>query len=264
MESSAVLRSFHCTIPHTQHSGLSGRSGKLFFSPQIRKGVFIPSTKALETTLTSAITDVNSSPPKKNGNAAVFPNGFEELVLEICDETEIAELKLKIGEFEMNLRRNIGSSITPMPVVSQSLPTAAPSQKAIESVPAASSTSVSSSKSPPKKTSPFINVSSEISAKLASLAASGSNGYVLVSSPTVGSFRTGRTVKGKKQPPVCKVGDVIKEGQIIGYLDQFGSELPLRSDVAGEVIKLLYSDGEAIGYGDPLLAVLPSFQGIKD
>ncbi|KAF9603916.1 hypothetical protein IFM89_038826 [Coptis chinensis] len=53
----------------------------------------------------------------------------------------------------------------------------------------------------------------------------------LVSSPTIGSIRTGRTVKGKKQPPVCKVGDVIKEGQIIGYLDQFGTELLVKSDV---------------------------------
>lgn len=85
----------------------------------------------------------------------------------------------------MNLRRNIGSSITPTPVVSHSVPTAAPSKPAIEPAPAASSTSVSPSKPPPKKTSPFINVSSEKSAKLASLEASGSNGYVLVSSPTV-------------------------------------------------------------------------------
>ncbi|KAF9607118.1 hypothetical protein IFM89_032234 [Coptis chinensis] len=138
-------------------------------------------------------------------------------------------------------------------------PTTVPSKPVAESAP------TSSQPSPPKETiSPFKYVSPEKSSKLASLEASGSNGYVLVSSPTVGSIQIGRTVKGKKQPPVCKVGDVIKEGQIIGYLDQFGTKLPVKSDVAREVLKLLFSDGEAIGYGDPLLAVLPSFHGIKD
>ncbi|KAG8380719.1 hypothetical protein BUALT_Bualt06G0045200 [Buddleja alternifolia] len=102
-----------------------------------------------------------------------------------------------------------------------------------------------------------------VSTKLAALGASESSGYVIVSSPTVGSFRRSRTLKGKKQQPACKEGDVIKEGQVIGFLDQFGTELPVKSDVAGEVLKLLYSDGEAVGYGDPLIAVLPSFHGIK-
>ncbi|RRT54935.1 hypothetical protein GW17_00058490, partial [Ensete ventricosum] len=44
----------------------------------------------------------------------------------------------------------------------------------------------------------------------------------------VGTFRIGRTLNGKKQPPSCKEGDMIKEGQAIGFLDQFGNELPVR------------------------------------
>ncbi|KAL5720902.1 hypothetical protein ACHQM5_013529 [Ranunculus cassubicifolius] len=285
MESAAVLRSFHCSlgtvaqlqsgidksyvVPMCNASskkssvvqGLSG-GGRILFTPVVRKGGYVPCAKSSETTL--AVTPDVASTEKTGVPSAFFPTGFEELVLEICDETEIAEVKLKIGDFEMNLRRNIGSPVTPAPVASHSVPAAAPIKPAAESAPAvSSSSSKSASKSPPEKPSPFQNLSSEKSAKLAALEASGTTGYVLVSSPSVGSFRTGRTVKGKKQPPICKAGDVIKEGQIIGYLDQFGSELPMRSDVAGEVIKLLYSDGEAIGYGDPLLAVLPSFHGIK-
>ncbi|MCI08405.1 biotin carboxyl carrier protein of acetyl-CoA carboxylase chloroplastic-like, partial [Trifolium medium] len=38
-------------------------------------------------------------------------------------------------------------------------------------------------------------------------------------------------------------GDVIKEGQVIGYIDQFAAGLPIKSDVAGEVLKLLVEDG---------------------
>ncbi|KAF2296344.1 hypothetical protein GH714_037458 [Hevea brasiliensis] len=109
------------------------------------------------------------------------------------------------------------------------------------------SASVAPTPSPPKtsteKATPFTNVSFGKSSKLAALEASGATGYVLVASPTVGSFRRNRTVKGKRQPPIFKEGDIIKEGQVIGYLDQFGTELPVKSDVAGEVLKLLFDDG---------------------
>nr|GEV44712.1 hypothetical protein [Tanacetum cinerariifolium] len=115
----------------------------------------------------------NGSLEKSTPRGATFPSGCEELVAEVCDETQIAELKIKVG-----------------------------------------------------------------------------------------SFRKARTLKGKKQPPSCKEGDVIKEGQTICYLDQFGTELPVKSDVDGEVIKILFDDGEAVGYGDPLIAVLPSFHDI--
>ncbi|THG10156.1 hypothetical protein TEA_002995 [Camellia sinensis var. sinensis] len=54
-----------------------------------------------------------------------------------------------------------------------------------------------------------------------------------------------------------------REGQVIGFVDQFGTELPVKSDVAGEVLKLLFNDGEAVGYADPLISVLPSFHRIK-
>ncbi|KAJ0046407.1 hypothetical protein Pint_06598 [Pistacia integerrima] len=197
---------------------------------------------------------------------ATFPSAFEALLLEVCDETEIAELKLKVGDFEMQVKRNVGATKAPLSNISPTTPPPIPTEPMDVSAPAAAA-APPTPPTPPKpskeKTSPFSNVSFGKSPKLAALEASGSNGYVLVSSPTVGSFRRSRTVKGKKQPPICKEGDVIKEGQIIAYLDQFGTELPVRSDVTGEVLKLLFNDGEAVGYGDPLMAVLPSFHGIE-
>ncbi|TKY56919.1 Biotin/lipoyl attachment domain-containing protein isoform 2 [Spatholobus suberectus] len=135
----------------------------------------------------------------------------QALVLEVCDETQIAELRVKVGESEMHLKRNVGVTKVPMSNISPTTP-------------------------PPVPTKPM-------SSKLAALEASGSNNYVIVSSPTVGSFQRGRTVKGKKQPPICKEGNVIKEGQGIGYLDQFGTSLLVKTDVAGEVLKPLFQDG---------------------
>ncbi|KAH0471090.1 hypothetical protein IEQ34_000813 [Dendrobium chrysotoxum] len=166
----------------------------------------------------------------------------------------------------MHLKRDIGSTnksvSTALPIFSPSTAPPIPSMPMSDSNPAPQSAAL-----PPKPSSvpssPFAYVSSVRESKLAALEASGSSGYALVSSPTVGSFRSGRIVKGKKQPPSCKEGAVIKEGQVIGYLDQFGNELPIKSDVAGEVLKILFKDGEPVGYGDPIVAVLPSFHGIN-
>ncbi|OVA07828.1 Biotin/lipoyl attachment [Macleaya cordata] len=284
MESASAIRSFHCAIGTVANvnslmekptvipmckAGFNSPTvgGRLILSPMARKGMFLKCVKASESTV-AATSDVSSdsgsqeNSEKKNLRSATFPNGFEALVLEVCDETDVAELKLKIGDFEMNLRRNIGVTKN-QPLVSTLTPPPVPSKPMVDSAPAPAPAPAVPSKSSKETNSPFKNVSFAKSSKLAALEASGANGYVLVSSPTVGSFRRGRTLKGKKQPPICKEGDVIKEGQVIGFLDQFGSELPVKSDVAGEVLKLLYNDGEAVGYGDPLIAVLPSFHGIK-
>ncbi|KAF5467481.1 hypothetical protein F2P56_017302 [Juglans regia] len=288
MESAALLRSFHCSVvgttshvcsslekpsllhihnaswPISSKSCIQGSTitGKPFVSSTKRKGMVVSSVKTSEATETSK-SDVSShsviqgSLEKKAPLGATFPNGFEALVLEVCDETEVAELKLKVGDFEMHLKRNIGATAAPMSGMSPITPPPVPTKPMVESAP------VAPPPSPSKASSPFTNVPVEKSSKLLALEASGSSGFVLVSSPTVGSFRRGRTVKGKKQPPICKEGDVIKEGQVIGYLDQFGTELPVKSDKAGEILKLLFDDGEAVGYGDPLIALLPSFHGIQ-
>ncbi|XP_008800842.2 uncharacterized protein LOC103715096 isoform X1 [Phoenix dactylifera] len=296
MESAVVLRSFQGSLQPTPyaHSFLrkpaavhicraaSKKSsfwrlhveGWRNFSTMAKKRPSLLSVKASETTsamtadamsLDAADESLQGAIQKINAQNSTFPNGFETFVLEVCDQTNVAELKLKVGDFEMHLKRGIETpkvptSIAP-PIESPTTAPPIPSKPMVESAPAPPP--AVSQKSDPTAISPFTNVSTAAKSKLAALEASGSNAYVLVSSPTVGSFRSGRTLKGKKQPPSCKEGDIIKDGQIIGFLDQFGNELPVRSDVEGEVLKVLLKDGEVVGYGDPLVAVLPSFHGIK-
>ncbi|KAH7510533.1 hypothetical protein FEM48_ZijujUnG0118500 [Ziziphus jujuba var. spinosa] len=269
-------------------------SKKLIYSPKMQKTMLISCVKtseAKETSKSNGEAVSSDSIPQgsleKTPRSATFPNGFElfsetpilnsavmgdseyvvllltlqALMLEVCDETEIAELKLKVGDFEMHLKRNVGATTTPLSSISPTTPPPIPSKPMVESTPAAPPPSPPKSSS--EKTSPFKNVASQKISKLAALEASGTSGYILVSSPTVGKFQRGRTVKEKRQPPICKEGDIIKEGQVIGYVEQFGTELPVKSDVGGEVFKILFNDEEAVGYGDPLVAILPSFHGIN-
>ncbi|KAL3650320.1 hypothetical protein CASFOL_006723 [Castilleja foliolosa] len=250
----------------SSYSKLPVYGGNVISFKSRRDSLFVSCAKTSDTTL---IAKSNGNPngavlsesqpgiqDEKAKTNATFPNGFEALLTEVCEETKIAELKLKIGAFEMHMKRNIDGPAIPAPVAYQPAAPPVPNEQTPVAPPPPP-------KSSSEKVTPFKNVSPQKAAKLAALEASRSSGYVTILSPTVGSFRRARMLKGKKQQPACKEGDVIKEGQVIGFLDQFGNELPVRSDVAGEVLKLLYNDGEAVGYGDPLIAVLPSFHGNK-
>nr|XP_033515792.1 uncharacterized protein LOC104110916 isoform X3 [Nicotiana tomentosiformis] len=271
MESAAVLRSFHHSVGATSHMrsviempGVfpmnnvafskptklpvkgSSSGAKLVSSTNKHNRLILYCAKTSETTVTAKSDDSHQKVPTEKSPlpTATFPKGFEALITEVCDDTEVAELKLKIGDFELHLKRNIEAPIVPAPVVSTPPPPPPPpSASKPSNASTAAAPATSPGKSSSEKISPFTNVAAEKSAKLAALETTGASGYVLVSCPTVGSFRRARTLKGKKQPPACKEGDVIKEGQIIGFLDQFGTELPVRSDAAGEVLKILFNDG---------------------
>ncbi|KAB5574158.1 hypothetical protein DKX38_001352 [Salix brachista] len=63
--------------------------------------------------------------------------------------------------------------------------------------------------------------------------------------------------------PLLKQKQIVKEGQVLCFIEQLGGELPIETDISGEVIRILRDDGEPVGYGDALIAILPSFPGIK-
>lgn len=83
----------------------------------------------------------------------------------------------------MHLKRNVGATKAPLSSLPPTTPPPIPTKPMDVSAP------VAAPSTPPKpseeKASPFANVSFGKSPKLAALEASGSNDYVLVSSPTV-------------------------------------------------------------------------------
>ncbi|XP_024980097.1 uncharacterized protein LOC112517032 isoform X2 [Cynara cardunculus var. scolymus] len=175
----------------------------------------------------------------------------ESLLTEICDTTSIAEFELKFGGFRLYVLRDLtGESTSSPPPVSA--PIISTTLETTEQNGSASSPSLAITKAVPS--------SGGIQTFLDSAA---DEGLAIIQSPRVGYFRRSRTIKGKRAPPPCKEKQIVKEGQVVCYIEQLGGELPIESDVAGEVIKILRDDGDAVGYGDALIAVLPSFPGIK-
>ncbi|KAH7432723.1 hypothetical protein KP509_07G036300 [Ceratopteris richardii] len=89
-------------------------------------------------------------------------------------------------------------------------------------------------------------------------------GLHFVTSPKVGLFQTSQVVKGKSGRPLCEEGQLVKEGQVVCYVEQLGTRHPVQADNSGEIMKILCKDGEPVGYGDPLIAIRPSFAGISE
>ncbi|KAE9588026.1 putative acetyl-CoA carboxylase [Lupinus albus] len=178
----------------------------------------------------------------------------EFLLTKLCETSSVGELELKIAGFHLHVVRGLTEKIRmhPPPIpASVSVNTVSEAPKSNGSV---SSTSLVISK-------PIVPSSSGSTQRFLDKAAD--EGLVIIYSPKVGFFRRSRTIKGKRTPPSCKEKQKVEEGQVICYIEQLGGEVPIESDVSGEVVKILREDGDPVGYGDAVVAILPSFPGIK-
>ncbi|CAL5444067.1 unnamed protein product [Camellia sinensis] len=225
----------------------------LVISKQLRKaliGCRCSSKSESVTNLEDGSEEVKSS----GSTSQLIPTSYEVefLVTQMCDTTSIAELELKLDGFRLYVSRDLtGKSIPASPPISTPVGVSATVE----------APHLNGSVSPPSLAiSKLLSSSSRVQTLLDKAA---DEGLVIIQSPRVGYFRRSRTIKGKRAPLSCKEKQAVKEGQVLCYIEQLGGEIPVESDVSGEVIKILLEDGEPVGYGDALITVLPSFPGIK-
>ncbi|XP_010254348.1 PREDICTED: uncharacterized protein LOC104595346 isoform X2 [Nelumbo nucifera] len=200
--------------------------------------------------------DLDSLQEKKSNGITrqIIPNSTEvqALLTEICDTTYIAEFELKLAGFRLYVTRDVAGKSAPPPP-----PSSLPANVSTTSDAPALNGSVST---PSLAIAKAVPSSGEIQRMLNK---DTDESLVILQSPKVGYFRRSRTIKGKRAPPSCQEKQVVKEGQVLCFIEQLGGQIPIESDVSGEVIKILRDDGEPVGYGDALIAILPSFPGIK-
>ncbi len=75
-----------------------------------------------------------------------------------------------------------------------------------------------------------------------------------VKSPIVGTFYES---SAPGSAPFIKVGDVVEVGQVLCIVEAMKLMNEIESDVAGEVVKIIAKNGQAVEYGLPLFAVRP-------
>ena len=74
----------------------------------------------------------------------------------------------------------------------------------------------------------------------------------IVKSPLVGTFYAAPTEDAE---PFVKVGDSVKEGQVLAIVEAMKLMNEIESDFAGTVTEILVENGEAVEYGQPLFVI---------
>jgi len=72
--------------------------------------------------------------------------------------------------------------------------------------------------------------------------------------PLVGVFRPAMKPGAR---PLCALGDVIREGQIIGAVEALNVFNEVEAPAAGRVSAIYVSDGQPVEYGQPLMEIEP-------
>ncbi|HEY1271410.1 MAG TPA: acetyl-CoA carboxylase biotin carboxyl carrier protein [Terriglobales bacterium] len=153
---------------------------------------------------------------------------IKELV-EFLKEQEIAEFELERGDVKVRIKRALATS---------------PSQETrFLAIPAAhpAANVAASSPVPPAAAPPVSQPKPE-------------EGLHIVRSPIVGTFYESPSPGA---PPFVKSGDVVEVGQVLCIVEAMKLMNEIESDVAGEIVKKLVSNGQPIEYGQELFTIRP-------
>jgi len=154
---------------------------------------------------------------------------LKELV-EFLIEKDIAEFELERGDVKVKVKRGertVVQTRSEVPYVSVSVPQAG--QPAV---------AVSTAAASPPPVEPVVPQEE----------------LHMVKSPIVGTFYE---APSPGAPPFVKVGDTVEVGQVLCIVEAMKLLNEIESDVAGEIVKKMGSNGQPIEYGQELFAIRP-------
>jgi acetyl-CoA carboxylase biotin carboxyl carrier protein len=144
-------------------------------------------------------------------------------LIEFLIEKDITEFELERGDVKVRIRRG-GEA-----------PSAAPQFVPVAAAPGAAS---AAGGAPPAAPAPLVEEA----------------GLHTVKSPIVGTFYESPS---PGSPPFIKVGDAVEVGQVLCIIEAMKLMNEIESDVAGEVVKRLASNGQPVEYGQALFVIKP-------
>ena len=147
-------------------------------------------------------------------------------LIEFLIEKDITEFELERGDVKVRIKR--GTEQVVSVAAAYSAPQPAPTSHAPASAPRL--------ESPAAKES----------------APADEEGVHTVKSPIVGTFYESPS---PGSPPFVKPGDMVEVGQVLCIVEAMKLMNEIESDVAGEVVKKLVSNGQPIEYGQELFAI---------
>ena len=153
-------------------------------------------------------------------------------LIEFLIEKDIAEFELERGDVKVRIKRGHDAQVSV---------TGVPSYAHMPVVPA-----------PPPASQPHYAQPVANQPPAAVPAAEGEAGLHYVKSPIVGTFYESPSPGA---PPFIKVGDTVTDGQVLCIIEAMKLMNEIESDAAGEIVKVLVSNGQPVEYGQPLFAL---------
>jgi acetyl-CoA carboxylase biotin carboxyl carrier protein len=154
-------------------------------------------------------------------------------LIELLVEKDITEFELERGDMKVHVKR--GSTAAPVvhvaPVLQAATVAAAPSTPASVAAPPASS---------------------PISVPSAPAADAADSDLVIVKSPIVGTYYE---APSPGTPPFVKVGDTVKEGQVLCIIEAMKLMNEIEAEVSGVIAKMFVGNGSPVEYGMPLFGI---------
>jgi len=160
-------------------------------------------------------------------------------LIELLVEKDITEFKLERGDVKVHVKR--GGSAAPMVQM-------APVSAAQPVVAASAAPGVSSAATPSVTPAQAFAPSSATPAEEAVSDAD----LFIVKSPIVGTFYE---APSPGTPPFVKVGDAVKEGQVLCIIEAMKLMNEIEAETSGTIAKILVSNGSPVEYGMPLFGI---------
>jgi acetyl-CoA carboxylase biotin carboxyl carrier protein len=145
-------------------------------------------------------------------------------LIEYLVEKDIAEFELERGDVKIRVKRGHAVVASPASVISYAPPAPAQAPVAV----------------PPTAAAP------------AAASAGGEEGIEIIKSPIVGTFYESSSPGA---PAFVKQGDKVAVGQVLCIVEAMKLMNEIESEAAGEIVKVLVSNGQPVEYGQPLFEI---------
>lgn len=156
-------------------------------------------------------------------------------LIELLVEKDIAEFQIERGDVKLHIKRGgtehaaqVVQVAPPVPVAVATIPLAAAPASSVPvpapSTPAAAPTAVEED-------------------------------LIIVKSPIVGTYYESPS---PGSPPFVKVGDLVKEGQVLCIIEAMKLMNEIEADASGELVKMFVPNGSPVEYGMPLFGIRKS------
>jgi acetyl-CoA carboxylase biotin carboxyl carrier protein len=147
-------------------------------------------------------------------------------LIDLLEESNLAELEIKEGEETVRLSRIPKGTVTAMPAAAP-----APVHHQVRAEPQAGDSAAAAGAPAPDKSMP--------------------EGHV-VTAPMVGTFYASQN---PESPPFVKVGQKVKAGDTLGIIEAMKMFNQIEADVAGTVVAVLVGNGQPVEFDEPMFVI---------